>query len=229
MKFSNFLKIDTAIYDYIVEKYKPFRDDNTIHVTQLIDSPKIYFMMKKYSNKITVDVSTLLATVLGNAVHQVLQKKQTTYNLKKEIDGVTVTGECDYYENGCLVDYKVTSMWTVFYSSRKENWVKQLSVYKYLLEERGLPVNNAKILAICRDFIGGKIDSIIHPFQDIFLQLWSNKKTEKFLNERIKLFKSLADVEPEKMVCEDNWKGKRCQNYCMFRPFCEMANGKKGE
>ena len=67
-----------------------------------------------------------------------------------------VNGKPDLFEinQGHLMDYKYTSVWSLIYSGEegKIEWERQLNCYAWLLRKSGYTVNKLDIVVILRDW-----------------------------------------------------------------------------
>lgn len=184
----------------------PKADSNVISVTTIIGSPKIHFLKCKYWSVITEDVIDSIWKLLGSAAHEVVSRAEGKQDLaeqriEKEINGLKVSGAFDLYtKQQEILDYKFTSAYSIQYNPEgKSEWVKQMNLYKFLLESCGFPVKALKIVAILRDWAeknvkpGGDYPEI--PVAVIDIPVWSKEETEKYLLERTELFKKCAKMD----------------------------------
>ena len=129
-------------------------------VTELMSPPRIRRLRDKYIDKIEQDVSDMLWSLLGSALHVVMERSITEGYIMEErlfvnIDDVTISGQIDLqketpdgYE---IIDYKFTSAWAVMQD--KIEWEQQLNVYKWLVENTThRKVSKLQICALIRDF-----------------------------------------------------------------------------
>jgi len=54
---------------------------------------------------------------------------------KKEINGWTISGKFDFVMNNTIHDIKTTSVWGYIYDSNSDDYIKQMSIYKWLNPE----------------------------------------------------------------------------------------------
>ena len=71
------------------------------------------------------------------------------------LNGVKVSGQIDYFKDGVLTDYKVTSAWKLVDGVPLE-WHDQLNAYALLLEENGITVKELQVVVLLRDWSPGK-------------------------------------------------------------------------
>ena len=110
-------------------------------VTELLSPPRVRRLREQYDSEIKTDVTDLMWSMLGSALHVVMERGQTEGHVTEErihaeIDGVTLSGQIDLQseESGGVIitDYKFTSAWAVM--NEKPEWEEQLNVYKWLVE-----------------------------------------------------------------------------------------------
>jgi hypothetical protein len=116
-----------------------------------------------------------------------------------------------------IVDYKVTSVWSVIYG--KTEWENQLNCYAYLVNDKNAfnksNVTNLKICAILRDWsrreAERKPDYPQAPIVFVDIPLWDHEKASKYIIDRMALHQEaqiLADVHGDLGLCsnEEMWK-----------------------
>lgn len=199
----------------------PKADSEKISVTTLIGPPRIHFLKCKYWADLTEDVVDNIWKVLGSAAHAIMERADSKDSIQEErlektIDGLTISGAFDLYDGKTqeLHDYKTTSAYTIVYNPLgKEEWVKQMNIYAYLLRDAGFPVKGCKIIAILRDHSyskvveGGNYPPI--PIHIIDIPLWENEKAEAYIKGRVELFKSSKGLDDSALpACtkEEMWE-----------------------
>ena len=109
-----------------------------------------------------------------------------------------------------IIDYKVTSVWSVIYG--KPEWENQLNCYAYLASKT--KVGSLKICAILRDWNrrdAEKKDYPKAPIVFVDIPLWDKNKTEECIKERIRMHQEAQisfDLNEDVGLCsdEDMWK-----------------------
>lgn len=189
-------------------------------VTEIMSPPKIRRMREKYDDQIVVDVSQMLWSLLGSALHVVMERGETAgwiqeERLFTEVDGVTISGAIDLQEEGeggvTIYDYKYTSAWAVM--QEKEEWAQQLNIYKWLVETvKQRKVVGLKICAMVRDYSKHDLREAYPaaPICVIDVPLWDSVKTEMYIRERLEMHresKMRADFEEDLQNCsnEERW------------------------
>lgn len=156
MKITNLANLPEALYRVLSGDRYERRGDWS--VTELISPPQIVQLRRRYYDQLTEDASDRVWMLVGEAIHAIIAWDKDPNTLQEEplamkLLGETVTGKPDSYEQkGLLVDYKVTSVWTVVNQGVRPDWVSQLNCYAVLFRENGFEVNKAQVIAILRDW-----------------------------------------------------------------------------
>jgi hypothetical protein len=226
MKITNNFGMPQPFVDFAInDKYSKGKAD--ISVTTLIDSPKIRLMKEKHDHEIEVDAVDMVWALFGTAVHSVLENSKqsediiTEERLYSTISGWVLSGAVDRQEikddQITIVDYKVTSVWSVIYG--KPEWENQLNCYAYLVNDKNAfnkrNVTNLKICAILRDWnrreAERKPDYPQAPIVFVDIPLWDHEKASKYIINRMALHQEaqiLYDMHGDLGLCsdEDTWK-----------------------
>lgn len=168
-----------------------------LSVTQLINSPKIVALSKKFQDELESDVSEMVWSLFGSAIHKVLEHGKDSNHiveqrLHAEVDGYRISGAIDLQvinENGrSIKDYKTTSAWAVM--NEKVEWEQQLNCYAWLAEKAtGQPVTDLGIVAIIRDW--SRRDATRNeaypqaPIKELPITLWPMEKREEYIRSRV--------------------------------------------
>ena len=193
-----------------------------LSVTQLINSPKIVALTKKFEEEIEQDVADMVWSIFGSAVHGILEHGKDENHLVEErlhaeLDGWRVSGAIDLqivHPDGIDIrDYKTVSAWSVM--NEKIEWEHQLNIYAWLVETfKKVPVKSLGIVAIVRDWsrreaAGTNLYYPKAPVWEIPIKLWSMEERESFVRSRIQAHSNcefelntdgkLPDCTPEEM------------------------------
>lgn len=170
-----------------------------LSATELINSPRIVQLKKLNEERIEVDITEMVWSIFGTAIHGVLEHGRDENHLVEErlkvtVDGWNISGAIDLQiieEDGITVsDYKTTGAWAVM--NEKKDWEYQLNIYAWLVEKvKQKPVKKLEIVAIIRDWSRrdaqnreGYPDA---PIKVIDIPLWTFEERENFIKERIHL------------------------------------------
>ena len=102
MKYTNIHNLPSSLYSLITRiSSKYSRGESDISVTQLIDSPKVKILKEKYQDELTEDISDMVWSFLGTAVHNAIEENDNDKNaitekrLYGKIDGWVISGAID--------------------------------------------------------------------------------------------------------------------------------------
>jgi hypothetical protein len=193
-----------------------------ISATGLINSPKIVALTAKHQDELEEDVSDMVWSLFGSAVHAVLEHgKDDTHLIEErlhvEVDGWRLSGAIDLQiknDDGTVSirDYKTTSAWAVM--NDKVEWEYQLNIYAWLVEKvKKVPVRDIGIVAIIRDWsrrdAGNREGYPEAPIKELPIKLWPMEERERFIMDRIdkhsacefamETGEALPDCTPEEM------------------------------
>jgi hypothetical protein len=170
-----------------------------LSVTQLLNSPKIVALTKKFEDEIEQDASDMVWSIFGSAVHNILEHGKDENHIVEqrihmEYEGWHISGAIDLQvvnPNGIDVkDYKTTTVWAVM--NEKIEWEVQLNIYAGLVEDvKKTPVTSVGIVAIIRDW--SRRDATTRegypesPIKELPIRLWSKKERDAFISNRIAL------------------------------------------
>jgi len=237
MKITNKFGLPQPFVDFIKnDKYS--KGDADISVTSLIDSPRVSLMKQKHKDEIEIDAIDQIWSLFGTSVHAILERSEDTQfseteqRLYTDVEGWKLSGAIDRQEidkkTGLvdIVDYKVTSVWSVIFG--KIEWERQLNLYAYLCEKNYHPVftdfseqkkevNKLNICAILRDWNRREAEQKEGypktPIVLVDIPLWSKEERERYVNERINLHQNAQinfDMGGDLPLCsdEERWKKK---------------------
>jgi len=190
--------------------------ESDISVTQLIDSPLIRRLRIKYQNDIEEDVTDRIWSLLGQAVHSILERAADSPDVESAEERIYTTAE-DYIVSGqydliyrkddklILADYKVTSAWSVLFGNPK--WEYQLNVLKWIVErETGLVIDRLEVVAFLRDWIKSKAGDGKYPASQVAIveiPIWDAEKTANYVRNRLNLH--FNDIEYMQCSNEERW------------------------
>ena len=196
MKLTNKFGIPD-IFVNVLERPTYNKGSAHLSVTQLINSPKIVALTRKFEDEIEQDVADMVWSIFGSAVHKVLEHGKgdnhiVEERLSVEMDGWRLSGAIDLQVKGDnyidIKDYKTVSVWSVM--NEKIEWEQQLNCYAYLVEKvKNIPVASLGIVAIIRDWsrreAATKEGYPEAPIKEIPIKLWPFEQREEFIRNRI--------------------------------------------
>lgn len=170
-----------------------------LSATQLLNSPKIVALTKKFDDQIEQDASEMVWSIFGSAVHNVLEHGKDDNHLVEErihaeFDGWNISGAVDLQilnpDGVDIRDYKTTSVWAAM--NEKPEWEDQLNVYAWLVEKvKKMPVTSLGIVAILRDWkereSKQKEGYPEAPIKELPIRLWSMEERTAYISKRISL------------------------------------------
>lgn len=187
------------------------RGNSDISVTQLIQPP--YQRQLRETSEVIEDVSDRIWSLIGQATHTILERAfrpapgcRVEERLYTEVAGWKVSGQFDVIEHGCLMDYKITSVWSVKGDTKLE-WEQQLNLLRLLAIRNGIDVHRLRIIAILRDWtkVKARTDSTYPQAQvvPVEIDVWPMAKTEAYLLERVKAHQA---ENPPPCTDAERWK-----------------------
>ena len=169
--------------------------------TGLLQPPQIRMLKKIHEPEITTDVSDRIWILLGQSVHNILERANesnteslTEQRMFVDIDRYKISGQADSIaiEDKILKDYKVTSVWSVISALKdgKPEWEQQLNIYAYLYKQTfKQDVSALNIIAIMRDWNkSGMLRNKDYPKCSVAvipIPLWNEEEQLEFIRERI--------------------------------------------
>ena len=220
MKITNKFNIPQTFLN-ILDRPQYSKGKAHLSVTQLLNSPKIVALTKKFEDDIEQDAADMVWSIFGSAVHNVLEHGKdenhiVEQRIHKEYEGWHISGAIDLQvvnDKGIDVkDYKTTTVWAVM--NEKFEWEVQLNIYAGLVEDvKKVPVTSVGIVAIIRDW--NRRESTTRegypeaPIKEIPIRLWSKEERDEFISNRIALHSAcefaietdgdLPDCTPDEM------------------------------
>jgi hypothetical protein len=216
MRYTNKHGIDETIAQAITSNVFYDEHDADVSVSQLTQPPRKVALERAHSDDIEIDVSSGLWSLLGSAVHAVLERADNEQVLREgrlytEINGWKVSGRFDELgldDNHTLTDFKVTSVWS-FVLGDKPEWEAQLNLYAELLRRNGHRVDRLAVSAILRDWSISKSHGSNYPkvpFIRVSVALWAPDIASDFLIERVLLHQTARDGNYIDCTPEERWE-----------------------
>ena len=125
----------------------------------------------------------------------------------KEFNGWNITGEFDCVLNGTVIDFKSTSVYTYMNKTKEQDYIKQLSIYRWLNPDL-ITSDVGVIQFIFTDWIQkyalSNPEYPQHPFVLIKLPLMSLEETEEFISKKLRDIEYYTEHEDELPLCDDH-------------------------
>ena len=205
------------VFEKFLESNEYSRGDADISVTSLIDSPRVFRLRKKHDSEITQDVSDQIYSLLGTAVHLVLEQGADKDCITEERlymgcpgpGNLMLSGAIDLQtpsEDGWILsDYKTCSAAALMYAQEgKPEWHKQLNCYAELVEQaKGETVSALEVIAICRDWSASRKNQHGYPSSPVVrisIPLWSQERRQSYIEERVR-----AHAVQDLCTAQDRW------------------------
>jgi hypothetical protein len=204
----------------------PYTGGGDISATKLIDSPRVRILTAINRDRITTDVSERVWTLLGQAVHTILERAGVREGsalveerLFAEMCGWQVSGQFDVLsvDEKKLSDYKVT---TTFKKNGSDSWTQQLNVLRWLAHKNGYTVDTLEIVAIFRDW--RKTEAQRNPDYPqaaigvISVPVWPLDEAEQYVRERVMLHQEAS--EGVEHICSDEERWYSGDSWAAMKP-----------
>lgn len=209
----------------------PYVGGGDISATKLIDSPRIVQLSRVHHDQISVDVSERVWSLLGQAVHTILERAGlraegmvAEQRLFAKVLGWEVSGQFDvmHLESKTLCDYKVT---TVYKHRGNDKWTQQLNILRWLAHQNGYEVDRLQIIAIFRDWRKAEAErSQDYPkaaIQTIDLPVWSLQDAQDYIEERVHLHQQARRGIDIHCTDEERWHSGT--KYAIVKPGASRA------
>lgn len=190
----------------------PYTGGGDISVTKLIDAPKRRTLYRQHKDSVVEDVSERVWALMGQAVHTVLERAQTSAiveeRLYAEVNGWKLSGQFDrmHLADRVMQDWKVCS---VYKAGGDESWTRQQNILRWLAHKNGYEIDRLQIVAIFRDWKRSEAqrrdDYPRQAVQIIELPVWTLEQTESYIAERISLHQRSDMGEDIECNEEERW------------------------
>jgi hypothetical protein len=223
LKITNETGIPQAIVDSIEnDPYDAGASD--ISVTRLIAPARAVALQAKHKDELVIDAADMLYALMGKAMHYVLEnagdplgERVIERRFFAEVEGWTLSGQIDLWENGTLDDYKFTSVWETIHGLKEEK-IAQLNILAWLCRQDGLEVNKVRIVALYRDWSRtkamGERDYPQHQIGIIEAPMWPEEKTLAYIKNRIKIHQDAREKLP---LCTEDEQWAKPTKYALMK------------
>lgn len=190
------------------------KGDADFSVTELLSPPQISYLYSLHSDAITEDVSDRIWSLLGQAVHSIIERSSTASELTETtlfttFEGKKIKGTIDHIciSKAELLDFKVTTVYKVIDRKLPPEWEQQTNIYRWMLwREHRIHIRQMAIIAILRDWskreASRRPDYPSSQVLRIEVPVWSFSDVESFVYKRLALF---SGGPPFHCTEEDIW------------------------
>ena len=215
MKTTNSWGLPQFLVSAASDEYPP--KENEIRVTTLIGPPLIRRLLIDKWDELTVDAAEKLYMLLGQGVHSLQEKYETSDSTEEricaEVDGLVVTGQSDVYHKGVIEDLKVTTVRVNSFIENKRDWEEQLNCYAWLWRMNEKEVRKLLMRVFYRDWhlkdfaVYKKHEYPPVPYAYSEVNLWSFEEQDAFIRKRVRIHKEAKDKTYKEIECsnEDKW------------------------
>lgn len=202
---------------------------NCLSATTLLKGAKEIVLAERHWDEMTDDAADRVWAVFGSAVHSVLEshagaEEFAEHKVSAEVDGVTVTGQVDYFSDGVIHDYKTASVWKVL-RQEYEDWRRQGQIYAWLLAQNGIRVSMARFVILLKDHSKTKAradKSYPRSPCAVFETDISDEplaETERFIRAKVEEYKIARELgDNEIMPCSDKERWSDGWRYAVRMP-----------
>jgi len=206
------------------------KGDADFSVTELIDSPQIARLKKLHDHEIEEDVSDRIMSMLGTAVHSILEHEADPGDIveqrfyadvlgKKVSGGVDCLHPIDNSNKWGIRDYKVTrGMSVVLNPNGSSSWIKQINCYAYLAEVNGYDVEEGEVIAILRDWTAALVRRNSqfprHPIIRVPITIWPFEERKAFIERCVT---EHSHESPRQCNPEERWVGRSTYRVVEYR------------
>lgn len=231
MKYTNLYGLPDPIVRAV--QADPYdKGDADYSATELLKPPQIVRLFSEHEDELTEDASDAVWKLLGSGVHTFLERaysgpeEHSETRLFGEVDGKKISGAPDLREPGKILDYKVTSAYTIM-RAEYDDWEAQLNIYDWLAWRNGHDdIEDLEIVTILRDWRKSQRWKDNYPQAAVVvipMNRWTHAKQEQFIRGKIQ--EHTTEV-PRQCTKEETWNGIRCKDWCPVSHICPQYNSK---
>jgi len=234
VKFTNKFKLsDEFVHWLTFDTYDYNIDQMVLSATTLMKPIRALVLEQRWADDLTVDVSELVASRYGTALHDSWEKCQIPNAIQevryyRDLEGFKISGKVDLILDADqpikrLADVKSTSVWNYILNKKDKDYIMQLSIYKWILEANDIIVSDfAEIKYVFTDW--SKKDSIQksdYPQSRITekkIPLMKSDEVEAFIKTKLDAV-SKARTLPDTMIaeCTDEELWKDAPRYAVMK------------
>ncbi len=215
------------------------KGESDFSATGLEQPPRATVLIEQHKDTIEVDVITRVAIIIGQGSHSILERAarpgidiiEKRYFAKIEVDGVTytVSAQIDLFETDTktLYDWKTTKAYAFHKKSgagKKPEWISQMNIGKWIVEQNGLTVESIQIIALLKDWNKREAGTPGYPPSEamsVELPIWPASGTEEYIRTKIRAHVA-ARKELPLCTSKESWGGNRCAQWCDAASVCSQ-------
>lgn len=197
-------------------------------------------LIREHKDKLEVDVSTRVASIIGQGSHSVAERAarpdldicEKRFYADFNVDGKVykLSGQVDLYEKDTktLLDWKTTKAYAFSKkagSGKKPEWIAQANVNALLMGRNGYEVKSLQIIAMLKDW--DKREAARgngYPASEVVavdLPMWSENITLGYIYSRIQALVAARESLPM-CTAQETWGGNRCGQWCDAASVCSQ-------
>ena len=238
MEITNKLGMNPTLFEIIKKLYNSYDKVGWRSVTGLLKPVQMSVLEERHWKDLTVDVSELTWLWFGTLGHAVAEANPDVHAISEQRfiyqhltgKGISfkpdiMTRDPDSFNEFILEDFKFTSVYALkdaIKGKLKEEWIKQLNLYKFMLGELHYTVNKMKLNIIARDHRGfealQQYDYPKNPIGTFIVPDWGREKAMQFLDERVAIYiehENTPDDELPECSTEERWSEPT--QYCVCK------------
>ena len=239
MKYSNKFGLPEAFVRAVInDPYTKGASD--FSATGLANPPRATALIEKYESEIEVDVSSRVASIIGQGSHFVAERAaRKGVDLCEEriradfiVDGKSykISAQVDLFEKdtGNLLDWKTTKAYAFSRkagSGKKPEWIEQLNIGAELLRRNGYDPKRLTIIAMLKDWNKREAGTAGMPESEVMaveLPMWTPEETTLHIENRVRLHVAAKTHLPD-CTSSETWGGNRCNGgWCDASSVCEQ-------
>lgn len=208
--------------------------------TGLQNPPRATALIERFKNEIEVDVSSRVASIIGQGAHSIAERAarpgidlcEKRLFGKFEVDGrdYIVSAQVDLFETdtGNLLDWKTCKAYAFSKKAGggvKPEWVEQLNIGAELLRQNGHDPKKLTIIAMLKDWNKREAGSAGMPKSEVVevnIPMLHRETVTKNIKSRIKAHMSARENLP-RCTSQETWNGNRCSGgWCDAASVCEQ-------
>ncbi len=247
MKLVNRSNLPQEVFNMLQQDFYDHESvKGSFSATQLLKPVQIIVLQERHNDKIEVDAMDRFWAVLGQATDFLIKRalkvtEGVEANEKRMFAMIgtdKISGEVDRirWTEKEVVDYKLTSVYTIVYGSRIDDWRAQLSIYRLLvhLSKKILLKETGRIMGMFKDWRRKDSEKDGYPKAPVVeyaIKLWSIEDTTAFVTAKIKAIKAAMKLPDNKLpecTAEERWvnartgESTRCLHYCEVASMCHQ-------